>query len=59
VAYPEGRLSMEAGLAVVREAAAGGTLVGLTITEFAPADERGAMDGSRFLERLCEAAVGG
>ena len=57
VAYPEGRLSMEAGLAVVREAAASGTLVGLTITEFAPIDERGAMDGSRFIERLCQAAV--
>jgi len=28
VAYPDGRLSMEAGLAVVREAAASGTLVG-------------------------------
>ena len=59
VAYPEGELSIEAGLELVRKAAGGGTLVGLTITEFAPADERGAMDGSRFLERLCEAAVAG
>jgi arginase len=50
---------MDAGLAVVREAAAGGTLLGLTITEFAPADEHGAMEGSRFLERLCEAAIAG
>jgi arginase len=58
LAYPEGKLSMEAGLAVVREAATSGTLVGLTITEFAPADDEAAADGSRYLERLCEAAAG-
>ncbi len=56
IAYPEGRLSMDAGLAVVREAAVSGTLVGLTITEFAPADDDAAAAGSRFLEQLCEAA---
>ena len=56
LAYPDGKLSMEAGLALVRTIAASGSLVGLTITEFAPADERGASDGSRFLEQLCEAA---
>jgi arginase len=55
VAYPDGRLSLDAGLAWVRNAAVAG-LVGLTITEFAPADERAAQDGSRFIERLCEAA---
>jgi Arginase/agmatinase/formimionoglutamate hydrolase, arginase family len=55
VAYPDGRLSTDAGLALVRSAAAG--LVGLTITEFAPADERAAQAGSRFLERLCSAAA--
>ncbi|MEO6690082.1 MAG: arginase family protein [Dokdonella sp.] len=58
VAYPDGRLSLEAGLALVRSAAAAG-LVGLTITEFAPTDERAAKDGSRFLERLCKAAKKG
>lgn len=58
LAYPEGRLSLEAGLAVVRAAAGSGRLVGLTITEFAPADEAGAIDGGRYIERLCEAAVG-
>ncbi|WP_426700092.1 arginase family protein [Rhodanobacter sp. Col0626] len=56
VAYPDGRLSFDAGLALVRNAAAAG-LVGLTITEFAPADERAAQEGSRFLELLCEAAA--
>lgn len=56
LAYPEGRLSLAAGLDVVRRAAAGGNLVGLTITEFAPADAAAARDGSRYLQRLCEAA---
>lgn len=56
VAYPDGKLSTEAGLALVRTLAATGVLVGLTITEFAPADQRGADEGSRFLGRLCEAA---
>lgn len=56
VAYPDGKLSMEAGLAVVRRAAASGWLVGLTITEFAPADQTGAEEGSVFLHRLCKAA---
>lgn len=58
VAYPDGRLPFDAGLALVRSAAAAG-LVGLTITEFAPVDERAAQEGSRFLERLCEAATSG
>ena len=57
VAYPDGKLSIEAGLALVRTLAATGMLVGLTITEFAPADQRGADEGSRFLVRLCEAAA--
>lgn len=58
VAYPDGRLSFDAGLALVRSAATAG-LVGLTITEFAPADERAAQEGSRFLELLCQAATKG
>jgi arginase len=56
IAYPDGKLSIEAGLALVRSAARSGTLVGLTITEFAPADEEDAKDGSRFIDRLCAAA---
>jgi arginase len=59
VAYPDGKLPLEAGLAAVRAAASGGNLVGLTITEFAPADEAEATDGSRFLKRLCEASGAG
>jgi arginase len=57
LAYPDGKLSTEDGLALVRTIAATATLVGLTITEFAPADQRGAEEGSRFLARLCEAAM--
>ena len=57
VGYPEGRLSMAAGLALVRALAASGTLVGLTITEFAPADEAAARHGEVFLRQLCEAAI--
>jgi arginase len=41
----------------VRTVAATGTIVGLTITEFAPADQLGADEGSRFLDQLCEAAT--
>ncbi len=57
VAYPDGTLAPEAGLAVVRAAAATGRLIGLTITEFAPRDARGAQDGGRFITQLCEAAT--
>ncbi|AGG89633.1 arginase family protein [Rhodanobacter denitrificans] len=54
VAYPDGKLPFDAGLALVRSVAA--DLVGLTITEFAPSDERAARHGSGFVERLCKAA---
>jgi arginase family enzyme len=52
-------MSLDAGLALVRKAASGGNLVGLTIAEFAPADQAEAADGSRFLKRLCEASCMG
>lgn len=58
VAYPDGKLAKDVGLALVRGATMSGSLVGLTITEFAPADDDGAAEGGRFLERLCEAAGG-
>ncbi len=59
VAYPGGKMSLDAGLALVRKAASGGNLVGLTIAEFAPADQAEAADGSCFLKRLCEASCMG
>jgi arginase len=58
VAYSDGKLSIEASLAVVRKVAETGWLVGLTITEFAPSDEAGAEAGSEFIRNLCEAAEG-
>lgn len=56
VAYPDGRLTQQDALALVRSVASCSSLVGLTITEFAPTDERGAVEGIDFLERLCAAA---
>jgi len=56
VAYPDGKLSTKDGLSLVRNIAASGNLVGLTITEFAPADQSAADDGSVFIRKLCEAA---
>jgi arginase len=58
IAYPDGRLSLEDGLALVRSVADSGQLVGLTITEFAPVDDAAAADGSRYIRQLCEAAAG-
>jgi arginase len=59
LAYPEGKLKIEAGLSLVRRIAAAGKLVGLTITEFAPASDADAVGGSVFLKSLCEAALNG
>jgi arginase len=57
VAYPEGKLRKDAATSLVRRLALTGNLVGLTITEFAPADQAGEDDGSRFIQELCEAAT--
>ena len=54
LAYTDGRLSVDAGVELVRRFA--GSLVGLTITEFAPSDDQAASDGSGVIARLCEAA---
>jgi arginase len=58
VAYPEGRLAPAAALVMVRALAASATLVGLTITEFAPANDSAAAEGGQFLRQLCDAAFG-
>ena len=57
IAYPEGKLSMQAGLELVRRVGSTGRLVGLTITEFSPVDRTASEDGSRYLRQLCEAAT--
>ncbi len=51
VAYPEGKLPVDAGVSLVRSIATSATLVGLTLTEFAPADARAAEQGGHVLER--------
>jgi arginase len=57
VAYPDGKLAKDAGLSLVRDFARTGNLVGLTITEFAPADQAGEDDGSRYIKQICQAAT--
>lgn len=57
VAYPEGRMSLESGLELVRRVAGRATLVGLTVTEFAPQGEAEARAGSEYIARLCDAAT--
>jgi arginase len=57
LAYPDGNLSMKAGLSLVRKVADSGLLVGLTITEFAPVDQTAADGGSDYLDQLCRAAA--
>ena len=56
VAYPDGTLPTEQGIALVRRVAESGLLIGLTITEFSPIDEAAAEHGCRFIRQLCEAA---
>lgn len=58
VAYPDGKLGIEDAVALVAGIARQADLVGLTITEFAPADEDEAREGGKVIARLCEAAVG-
>ena len=57
LAYPEGHLSMTAGLTLVHRIAAEADLVGLTVTEFAPADADAAADGAAYIDALCRAAL--
>ena len=53
----DGTLSLRDGLGLVRSIAGSASLVGLTITEFAPSDENEAREGSRVIAQLCEAAI--
>lgn len=54
---PDG-VSVAAALALVRRIAAQADLVGLTITEFAPANEEEAQRGSLVVSQICQAASG-
>lgn len=55
---PDG-VSVATALALVRRIALQADLVGLTITEFAPADAEEARQGSVVIEQICRAALGG
>jgi arginase len=57
VAYPDGRVAVEDAIALVRRIARAADVVGLSVTEFAPADEDEAREGARVIARICEAAI--
>ena len=57
VAYPDGKVGVEEAIALVDHIARQADVVGLTVTEFAPADEDEAREGSAVIARIC-AAVG-
>jgi arginase len=54
---PDG-VSVAAALALVQRVAAQADLVGLTITEFAPANEEEARRGTVVIKQICQAASG-
>ena len=51
--------SVADAVALVRRLAIANDVVGMTITEFAPASDEAAAQGSAVIERLCEAAQAG
>jgi arginase len=57
LSYPEGNMCWKAALDLVGGLADRHELVGLTITEFSPANDSEALEGSRFIENLCEVAL--
>lgn len=59
LAYTDGQLRIPDAIALVERIARDADLVGLTLTEFAPADEEGARHGSEVIARICEAATRG
>lgn len=57
VVYPDGGLGIEDAISLVEGIARSADVVGLTITEFAPADDEAARAGSRVIERICRAVI--
>lgn len=57
LAYPDGSLGIAEAVALVSRIAREAELVGFTVTEFAPANEAEAREGSKVIARLCEAAM--
>ncbi len=58
VAYPDGALGIQEAISLVEGIARGADVVGLTITEFAPADDDAARAGSQVIEQICRAVIG-
>ena len=56
VAYPDGRLAVDHAVELLEGIARQADVVGLTVTEFAPADEEQAHEGGGVIARLCDAA---
>jgi arginase len=54
---PDG-LGIQDSITLIERIARHGDLVGMTITEFAPANDEGASQGADVIRRLCEAALG-
>lgn len=59
VAYPDGKVAVDDAIALVRRIAHESDVVGLSVTEFAPANEDEAREGSKVIARICEAAIDG
>lgn len=57
VAYPDGGLAVEEAVGLLDSIARQADVVGLTVTEFAPADEDQASEGGSVIARLCEAVI--
>jgi len=58
VAYPEGGVAIAEAIALVSRLARDANVVGLTISEFAPANESEARKGSQTIARICDAVIG-
>lgn len=57
LAYTDGTLGVDEAVALVRRIAREADVVGLTVTEFSPAGDDEAREGSKVIARICEAAV--
>lgn len=58
LAYTDGDLAIDDAVGLIGRIALKADIVGFTITEFSPANEDDAREGSKVIARLCEAAIG-
>jgi arginase len=57
LAYTDGKVAVEDAVGLVSKIAQDAELVGLTVTEFSPASEAEAEEGSKIIAQLCQAAL--